>query len=364
MHKAFYKILVVLLAASSLVACEKNRSAQPVGNGNGVPGGSTDARNVYVACEGSFGNGNASLFVKDLNSQTEYNNVYQNKNGTALGDVFQSMERIGDKLFMCVNNSDKVVVLNANTYEFVGELNIPKPRYILPLGVNKAYVSTLYSNKVYIIDPEKLIIKGNIEMPHENPEGMALFNNTAYICTWDTACSKVYLVNTTTDKVVDAYAIAGAAPHQVALDKFGAAWILSGNVAKGKTAALTRLAPGAPDVMQSYQFKQDQDPIRLVFNQSKDALYFIGTNYYGQSSYNGVFKMDIGSGKLPATPFVAANGIQYYWGLGVDPVTDEVYVGDPKGFVQNGSVSVYDASGNQLRTFGVGVGPSYFYFDE
>lgn len=363
MYKQFQQILIVTFVLLS-IGCAKNKSAQPVGNGNGVPNTNPEARNVYVACEGSFGSGNASLFIKDLNAQTEFENVYLNKNGSVLGDVFQSMQRIDDRFFLCINNSDKVVVVDASTLEYIGEISIPKPRYVLPVTNGKAYVSSLYSNKIYVIDPNDMVVEGTIDMPAQNTEGMVALSNYAYICTWDTACNKVYMVNTVTDKLADSFTIAGRAPHSVGVDRDGAVWVLSGNVQKGKNAALTRLAPLSSDVMQSYQFKQGQDPIKLVFNQSRDAMYFIGVNYDGQSKYNGVFKMPINQGALPTTPFIPTSGVQYYWGLGVDPVTDEVYVGDPKGFIQKGSVSVYDANGDQIRTFGVGIGPGFFFFDE
>ena len=364
MDRPLYKILVGIIAVIAFAACNKDKSAKPNGNNNGVPTDRPTTRNVYTACEGSFGSGNASLHIKDLNSQTELENAFLSANGASLGDVFQSIRRIGDRLFLCINNSDKIVVIDADTKKKVGEINIPKPRYIMPIHQNKAYVSTLYSNKVYIIDPERMIVDGTIEMPKQNPEGMAKLGNAVYVCTWDTSCNKVYIVSILDDQVKDSFTLAGYAPQQVGVDRDGAVWVLSGNATKGKQAALTRLAPLSNDIMQSYKFWGKQDPIKLTFNQAGDVLYFIGVDYNGQSGYNGIFKMGINQGSLPSTPFISTSGLQYYWALGVDPVTDEIYVGDPKGFVQKGTVSVYFADGRQKTTYNVGVGPSYFYFDE
>ena len=74
--------------------------------------------------------------------------------------------------------------------------------------------------------------------------------------------------------------------------------------------------------------------------------------------------MGIHDAALPAQPFVAAKQYQYFWALGVDPVTGNIYVGDPKGFVQKGSVYIYQQDATLIKTFSVGLGPGHFYFDE
>ena len=355
-----------LFACLFFAACNKDRqnTASPTTPGQAPPNVTPGERNVYVVCEGSLGNGNASLYMQSLSSLVLYENVYLTVNGKSLGDVFQSMERIDDQLFLCINNSDKILVVDAKTRAYKGTINIPKPRYIQEVNPDKAYVSTLFSNKVYIINPKTLQVTGTIEMPAKNPEGMMILGSRAYICTWDTACNKVYIVSILTDQVTDSYTIAGYAPQHALVDRDGFVWVLSGNVQKNKRAALTKLAPGSADIVQSFQFKELQDPIKPVFNNAGDMLYFIGVDYNGTSGYNGIFRMNVSDGALPAAPLIPAQKLQYFYGLGIDPLTDDIYVGDPKGFVQKGTVTVYNDKGEQKRVFEVGVGPAYFYFDD
>ena len=116
-------------------------------------------------------------------------------------------------------------------------------------------------------------------------------------------------------------------------------------------------------VLKELKFGAGQDPIKPVLNSAKDTLYFIGINYSGGTGYNGIFKMHVNSNTLPAAPFIAAKTLQYFWALGIDPQTDDIYVGDPKGFIQKGSVGVYSPSGDLKRTFEVGIGPNRVYFD-
>lgn len=351
-----------------LAACNKDRqNAQPVitgSNGQSPIPNTGDDRLLYIACEGSFGSGNASLSMQNLTSGTGFDDVYLTTNNKSIGDVLQSIQRIDDKLFLCVNNSDNVLVINAKTRQFIKRIDIPKPRYIMPVDPHKAYVSTLYSNKLYVIDPTDLNITGTIDMPALNPERMTKQGNRVYVCTWDTACNKIYSISTVTDQLLDSQTIAGFAPHSVVTDAVGFVWVLSGNPQQGKKAALTKLEPGITDVVESFNFQSLQDPIKMITDKAKNNLYFIGVDYNGLSGYNGIFKMGTTDGKLPSVPLIPAQKFQYFWGLGTDPVTDDIYVGDPKGFTQKGSVSVYSSTGEQLRSFGTGVGPGYFYFDE
>ncbi|MCB0698184.1 MAG: hypothetical protein KDC07_12520, partial [Chitinophagaceae bacterium] len=160
MGRTFYKILGVSICLFASACHKEAKTGSPSTTIGETPPVAGNERNVYIACEGAFGNGNASLYMQDQSTLITYENVYLNVNGSLLGDVFQSMERIDDQLFLCINNSDKVLILDANTRKYKGELSIPKPRYILKLNSEKAYVSSLYGNKVYVNNPRAGKIMG------------------------------------------------------------------------------------------------------------------------------------------------------------------------------------------------------------
>jgi YVTN family beta-propeller protein len=290
--------------------------------------------------------------------------VFKGANGgEVLGDVFQSMELIEDRFFLCINNSDKITIINKKDHKLVGSISVQQPRQILNIKPTKAYVSTLFSNKIYIIDPSTMQVTGNITMPYKNAEGMVLLNGKAYVSAWDTACNKIYRIDIATDAIDAEIPVAGYAPQAILTDVNEHLWVLSGNVSKGKAAALTCIDPVHRTILKSFQFPAKADPLRPVFNGSKDVLYFIGVNYSGGTEHNGIFRMGIHDAALPAKPIISAMQFQYFWALGIHPVENRIYVGDPKGFVQKGSVYVYDTSGHQLSNFDVAVGPGHFYFD-
>ena len=357
MGRKSYKILIVFFSCW-LASCVKDK---PGSLSNSTPG---TTGNVYVVCEGNFGGGDATLYAYESLHDSVFGDLYKTVNHQSLGDVFQSMKRIGDQFFLCINNSDKVIVINAGNWTLAGTINIPKPRYILPISATKAYVSTLYSKKVYIINPQTELVTDTITLPCKNPEGMCLYNNTAIICTWDTAGNNIYQVDGTTDKIVQTIKVAGYAPQEALSDKEQMLWVLSGNQPEGKACAWTRIDPSTGRILKSFTFPADADAIRPVFNNSKDTLYFIEANYYGGAANNGIYRMGINDMALPSQPFVAAKQYQYFWALGIDPATGNIYIGDPKGFIQKGSVYIYKTDGTQVGSFNVGLGPGHFYFDE
>jgi hypothetical protein len=359
MGRAHYKAVNKLWLAVLLLvaACVKDKP-----NPTPAPPPADTVNNVYVVCEGSLGNGNSSLSMYSAASGIAYEDVYTSANNQSLGDVFQSMTVIGDKLFLCVNNSDKVVVLNKADHKQVGIISIPKPRYILPLSADKAYVSTLYSKKIYIINPQSMSVTGSFDMPYENTEAMLLKDDMAYFCPWDTACDKVYIINTKTDAIERSITVAGRAPQGAVQDKDGNIWVVSGNVYKKKQAALTCINANN-EVAKSFAFPDKADPMKPVFNKAGDMLYFIEVNYNGGNEYNGIYRMGINDASLPAAPFVQANKYQYFWALDVHPVSGDIYIGDPKGFTQKGAVYIYSADGTKTKEFATGVGPGRFYFD-
>ncbi len=352
MHKSFLTSLIIALVCG-ILSCKQ---------GTDNPGPVSFQDPVYVVCEGSLGNGNSALTLYDRKTGVATENVFSSVNGTALGDVFQSMIRIGDRYFLCINNSDKIVVVNAATLRYEVTVPVPKPRYILPLSAGKAFVSSIFSNKLFVLNTQTLLITDTLLLPSKNPEGMLALGTSAYVCAWDTANAVLYGLNSATNKLEQQIPLAGPAPQEIVQDKEGMLWILSGNKANGKESKLTRVNPASGSILSSYSFGS-ADPLRLVLNGNKDSLYFIEVSYSGGNVNNGVYRMGIHDAALPTTAFVQAQGLQYFWGLGIHPESGDIYIADPVGFTQRGKVYIYKPDGTLESMFATGVGPGHFLFD-
>jgi hypothetical protein len=347
---------LLILLSTLLWGCVKDKPTPPT-TGTGATG------SVYIVCEGSLSNGNATLYLYNPQTDSVFGDVYRAVNNQALGDVFQSMVRIGDSLYLCINNSDKITVLNKGSHTLAGTIQVAKPRYILPVRAGLAWVSTLFSNRLYAIDPQNQKVLHITELPGQNPEAMCLHMGSLYVCPWDTAVNAIYQLNAETGQLLHTIRIGGYAPHSILVDKEQMLWVLSGNVTKGRQAAWTRIDPSTGNILKTYTFAAGTDPVKPVLNNSRDTLYYIQVKYDGTAANNGVYRMPITATELPTTPFVAGAAYQYYWALGIEPGSGHIYLADPKGFVQKGMAHIYRPDGTLLRSFATGLGPGQFNFD-
>jgi DNA-binding beta-propeller fold protein YncE len=263
--------LPVLALISLMTGCVKDKPDDPA-----TPPPVITGRKMYIANEGSLGNGNATLSVFNIDKDSIYNDVYALKNGQPLGDIFQSMTIAGDRLFLAVNNSDKVAVISKQDFSLIGNIAVRKPRYMLLVNEEKMYVSSLYYPEINIVNPKTLQVTGKINIDYPNAEGMAFLNGKVYACNWDTACNYLYEINPQTDAITARIPLAGRAPQQVVADKEQKLWVLSGNVYKQKKASLTRIDPADHTILKSYVFPDGADIMKPVWNPGKDTLYFLG----------------------------------------------------------------------------------------
>lgn len=355
MQRNIYKILVSV-ALLCLYACKKDKPDP----GNKVLPPVSVAK-VLLVCEGSLGNGNASLGVYDLASDSVYSDVYSVANGRALGDVFQSLCGFGSNYLLAVNNSDQIQVIDTGDFRQKATIGVSKPRYILPFSGSKALVGELFQNRIALLDLKLNTVIREMTMPYKNVEGMLKKDAYIWVTCWDESCKSIYLLDTTSASIVDSLLLPRYAPHSIGQDKNGNVWVLAGNVYKGVPASLVCF-DGTRKIIRSFLFPETVDPIKLSFNNTRDTLYYLEVNYDGGTDRNGVFKMGITQNALPTEPFIACQANQYFWALGVHPATGELFVGDPKGFVQKSSVSVYGTDGSLRKRFSCGVGISSFYF--
>jgi len=354
MGRQFCKIVAFL--SVWLCACVKDKpTTHTAAKKNG---------HVFVVCEGSYGSGNASLWSYNGSTNTASGDVFASANATSLGDVLQSMTKAGSEYLLCINNSDRLYAIDTGTLKIHRALTIAKPRYAVATANNLAFVSTLYSNQVQVIDLASFTVKKSIELPYQNPEGMCRLNGKIYVCPWDTLCHHIYEIEEQTEAITREINIGGYAPHAVLADKYGMLWVLSGNVTKHRQATLTRIDPSTGATLRSFQFTSGEDPIKPVLNATRDTLYFIQVKYDGTALHNGIYRMSIDNAALPTSPFIPAKEFQYFWALGIDPETGNIYVGDPKGFIQKGTVTIYTASGTAVNSFDAGIGPGQFYFGD
>ncbi|WP_294599833.1 DUF5074 domain-containing protein [uncultured Rikenella sp.] len=314
---------------------------------------------VFILNEGNFQYGNASLSYYDPNARTASNELFFRANGMKLGDVAQSMVVRKGVGWIVVNNSHVVFAIDTRTCREIGRITgFTSPRYIHFLGDEKAYVSQLWDNRIFIVNPRKFEITGYIECPGMtmetgSTEQMVQDGRYVYVNCWSYQ-NRILKIDTETDEVVDELEV-GIQPTSLVLDCHRKLWTITDGGTAGspygyEAPALCRIDPEGFRIERRFGFRTGDRGSEVQLNGTRDTLYWINGD---------VWRMPVTAEGLPERPFLEDGGTIYY-GLTVDPVRSDVYIADAIDYQQPGMICRYSAGGELIDRFYVGITPGAF----
>ncbi len=313
--------------------------------------GNHPSTRIWIANEGNFQWGNASLGWYDPVNGTYLPDVFDSINQQPLGDVFQSMAFYNGKAFLVVNNSGKIEVVNLASGQREAIITgLTSPRYLLPLSATKAYVSDLYANAISVVDLQSNQVTGSIPLPGWT-ERMTQIDSLAFVTNVKT--EYLYLINIHDDGVLDSINV-GLGSSQVVRDADGMLWVgCDGDPLNQQGGQLVRVNPQTRQVTARYEFPHNERPSRLTTGPEGRHLYYLN---------DGCFVVPIDRDSLPECPIIPSEGGLFY-GLGIDPNNGDIYVSDAIDYVQRGIILRYDKSGKFLGEFLAGLIPGGFGFE-
>ncbi len=306
---------------------------------------------VMFINEGNYTYGNASVSYYNTLNESFYEDIYQNQNNRPLGDVAQSMVGIGGYGYIVVNNSNKIEVVDLVDFKNVATITgLTSPRYILPLGNGRAYVSDIYGDKLTIINTSTNTITGTINLPGWT-EQMVLANNLAFVANYDSMRVEVIDPNNDTKT---AHINVDGHPMEMVLDAQGQVWVL-GQKDGSDAAALTRINPTDNTATVTLNFPLTASPSHLITDAPGANLYYLDNN--------GIYTLASTNSTLPSAPIIAKNTRNYY-AIGISPDNGSLYASDALDFNQRSDVYIFDIAtlveAKQLKG-GVITGGFYFY---
>jgi len=332
MKKLLHAFLLLLGACA-----DPKKESQPIPSGGG---------GVLVVNEGNFTRGNASLSLIRNGQVTE--DVFFSANQRRLGDVAQSVTLLGKSAYVVVNNSGKIEVIDAHTFQSQATITgLRSPRYFLPITDDKAYVTDLYANAISIISINQGKIIGKIPCAGWTEKlilkGKKVFVTNRYR-------DYVYIIDSEKDQITDSIPVSKNA-NSIVEDRNGDLWVLCG----GADGGLFHLNSTERKVIKKYAIpsNSDETPAELCINKTKDTLYYL---------YQGVYRLPVSAQQLSNQPIIPQKKNQTYYSLGIDPNNNQIYVGDAINFDQKGVIYRYNTNATPLDSFRVGVIPGEFVF--
>lgn len=349
--RSFFFIHVSLLTLLyTCTSCSSDDPGDPVRSPSNplLDGG----KQVWVINEGNFTRGNASLDIYDADNESLSSNVFQQINNSLLGDVFQSAAIFQDRAYLVINNSNKIEVVDPDSFVSIGTINgLVSPRFFLPINSEKAYVSDLFGDAVAIVHPTNLTIEGEIRLPGWS-EQMVLVGTEAFVT--NVRRPYLYVIETLSDEIVDSIAISEGG-GRIVLDANETIWVGTGGLLQDSVKGfLYHIDPVQREVVASFEFPGNQRPAELTINGAGTNLYYLN---------QGVFVFPITAQVLPTNAVVQEDRMLFY-GLGIDPENEEIYVADAIDFVQRGLILRYQSDGTLIDEFLTGIIPGRFLFPD
>lgn len=319
------------------------------------PGGPvlSPAQGVYVLSEGS--SNNATLGYYALGSGTFTGNFYQQQNPSqsGLGNIGNDMTIYGGKLYIVVNVSSDVVVLNAANGTFIRRIAFKdgsadkQPRYAL--GAKGKVFVTCYDGTVAVVDTTSLTITNNIAVG-TNPEGIALSGENLYVANsgglnfpdYDSTLSVVNINSLTEVAKIKV----GVNPLSVAADDQGFVYVgCTGNYSS-IPAKLVKVKISDRSIVKSADTAVGR--IHVYNNQ----LWVTG-GYLGSPYVRTLSTTDFSQTR--ANFVTDGTTITLPHGLDIDEQNGDVYVTDARDYVSSGQLLCFDKTGK--KKFAVNTTP-------
>ena len=337
-------LLSLLLLSLLLLACKSDPPEPP------LPPPPPAEGQVFILNEGNFLSGNASLDRYDPDTEQLESGVFAAVNQQPLGDVLQSVARLEDRVYLVVNNSNRLEVMQADSLRSLGSISgLGSPRYCLPVSAEKAYLSDLFAGAIAIVDLNQQVVMGQISLPGWT-EQMVLLGEFVFVANVERPF--VYVINSRTDQLVDSIAV-GLGCSQLQRSAGGNIWVGCGeSLLDSVPGRLFEIDPNSRQVQQIFEFPAGEKPGAMALNPAKDTLYYLN---------QGVYALPIASTFLPGEVLIPDNGSLFY-GLGVDPERGDIYVADAVDYVQRGWVLRHHRDGRLLDEFQAGIIPGGFGF--
>ena len=339
----------------------------------------TDPRNIegfFLLNEGNMGSNKCTIDFFSARGGYYLRNIYPESNPgivKELGDVGNDIQIHDGKLYVVVNCSHLVEVMDARTARHLGSVNITNCRYITFNG-DKAYVSS-YAGPVQI-DPEARPGKvvefdtNTFQITREvvvgyQPEEMVITGGRLYVANsggyrYPDYDHTVSVIDLESFQVVNTIDVA-INLHRMEKDTKGNIYVTSRGDYYGNGSDIYVIDTATGTVTGNLGIPANEMCL------DGDSLYILSSswNHEGENNETGYFIYDTAQKRLVSENFITDGTdkeIQLPYGIAVNPETKEIYVSDATDYVTPGYLHCFTPDGKKQWSVRTGDIPAHFAF--
>lgn len=333
----------------------------------------------YLLNEGNMGSNKATLDFMDFTTGVYMRNIYAERNPNEikeLGDVGNDAKIYRNKLWLVINVSHKVEVVDAKSTKKVGKIDIPNCRYIAFDGdyaYISSYVTTTIGDRdaedgaVFKVDVNTLQIAGEVRVGRQ-PEELAVKDGYLYVANsggynsvnYDNTLSVIRL----SDFVQIEKKVVAINLHKIQIDKYGKLWVLSRGDYYNHPPRLYRLTTSDNGYIANVE---QTELLCSNFDICDDKIYMYNAPYLGNTLSETVTYSvaDVATAQIIDNNFIkdgSAKSIKVPYAIKVNPSTKEVFICDAKNYVSAGTLNCYSNEGFKRWSVFTGDIPSSITF--
>ena len=380
--KLKYLLLPMLLVAAALAGCREDEVVvpaeyEPIPD---APAADTDIRGFYLVNEGNMGSNKCTLDYYDYLTGVYARNIYAERNPNVvkeLGDVGNDIGIYGSKLYVVVNCSHKVEVLDARSGVRIGQVDIPNCRYVR-FHRGKAYVSSYVGpvqlgadapkGAVYQVDTLSLAITGQVTVGYQ-PEEMETVGDNMYVANsggyrapeYDNTVSVIDLAGMRQVEMIPV----GINLHRLKKDRYDRLWVTSRGDRLSRPSRLYVMdrIPGTDRMKVTDTLPVACSNMAIHGN----LLYFYAAEWSDLTGSNTISYgiIDIRTKEVVSTNFITdgtERQIAMPYGIAVHPETGDIYLTDAKNYVSSGTLYCFDSQGRKKWSVRTGDIPTAIAF--
>ena len=345
-----------------------------------TPSESTGIRGFYLVNEGNMGSNKCTLDYFDYFTGLYARNFYAERNPAVikeLGDVGNDIGIYGSKMYVVVNCSHKVEVLDARSGVRLGQIDIPNCRYVR-FHRGKAYVSSYVGpvlidpnapkGAVYEVDTASIQVTRKVIVGYQ-PEEMEVVDDYMYVANsggyrapgYDNTVSVIQMTDFKQIRQIEV----GINLHRLKKDGHKQLWVSSRGDHMGRPSRLYVL-----DSKNPYNRMEVTDTIPVACSNMAirgDSLYYYATEWNSFTASNTISYgiINVRTHEIVSTNFITDGtdrNIIIPYGIAVHPETGDIFVTDAKNYVSSGTLYCFGPDGRKKWSVRTGDIPAHIAF--